>query len=407
MRRTKAQKRDWDTRPVRRITEPIHLPDKKPAQSLRDQLQRRVQTHAVMTDPAYRTRAGVKHYLKFCKRIGEENDAAPKDIGTMVERLRWWLADAPATYTWNGKIKKGIATGSINIYVMHIDHWWAHTTGNPKRMLTGQHEIVADRKLIAASYRSGQRQVHGIDHRQLTELLGATRALTAKTAAVLLRAAYNLAWFGMLRPSEYMLTPAHAQFDPSRHMRAGDIELYDGLERLPHDSRREATHMTVNIKQSKSDWQRLGATLTIGAIGGIDCPVACMQTYMRAARPERTGPLFPGLKYQSMLTTLRKLIHKDGELYGLHSFRVGGAQALAMAGRSFEYIMARGRWKNVESVVRYVETPLEIRITDSRDMTLRRDAPPRRPTSVWGGTHYPEVGRPRNTSTRGRVPRSG
>ena len=67
----------------------------------------------------------------------------------------------------------------------------------------------------------------------------------------------------------------------------------------------------------------------------------------------------------------------------------------------FEYIMARGRWKNVESVVRYVETPLDIKITDSRDMTLQRDAPPGRPTSVWGGTHYPEVGRPRNTSVRG------
>ena len=52
--------------------------------------------------------------------------------------------------------------------------------------------------MIAASYRSGQRQVHGIDYTQLTELLDATRTLTAKTAATLLRAAYNLAWFGKL-----------------------------------------------------------------------------------------------------------------------------------------------------------------------------------------------------------------
>ena len=205
----------------------------------------------------------------------------------------------------------------------------------------------------------------------------------------------------MLRPSEYMLTPGHPEFDPSRHMRAGDIELFKGSRLISHTDNQEATHMTVNVKQSKSDWQRLGATLTIGAIGGQDCPVACMQRYLRAQKPAREGPLFPGLRYQTMLTTLRKLIKKDEELYGLHSFRVGGAQALAMAGRSFEYIMARGRWKNVESVVRYVETPLDIRITDSRDMTLQRDAPPGRPTSVWGGTHYPEVGRPRNTSVRG------
>ena len=401
MRRTKAQRADWDTRPVRQITEPIRLSGRRPTEELKAQLKQKVQTHAVLTDPTYRTRAGVNHYVKFCERIGEHNNIAPRDTAEMVERLRWWLADAPVTYTWKGRKKKGLATGSINVYVMNIDHWWAHTTGNPQRLLTGQPEVVADRKLITASYRSGQRQVHGLLYEDVKQLLGAAEKLPTKAAGTMLRAAYNLAWFGMLRPSEYMLTPGHPEFDPSRHMRAGDIELFRGSKLISHTDTQEATHMTVNVKQSKSDWQRLGATLTIGAIGGQDCPVACMQRYLRAQRPAREGPLFPGLRYQTMLTTLRKLIKKDEELYGLHSFRVGGAQALAMAGRSFEYIMARGRWKNVESVVRYVETPLDIRITDSRDMTLQRDAPPGRPTSVWGGTHYPEVGRPRNTSVRG------
>ena len=126
-----------------------------------------------------------------------------------------------------------------------------------------------------------------------------------------------------------------------------------------------------------------------------------MQVYLRTRKVTAEEPLFPGLRYTTMLPTLRKMIGKDAELYGLHNFRVGGAQALAMAGRSFEYIMAKGRWKCVESVIRYVETPLEIRITDSRDMTMQRTAPPRQPQSVWGGEHDPEMGRPRN------CPRSG
>ena len=70
---------------------------------------------------------------------------------------------------------------------------------NPQSWVT--HRKVTENhrpKMIAASYRSGQRQVHGIDYTQLTELLDATRTLTAKTAATLLRAAYNLAWFGKL-----------------------------------------------------------------------------------------------------------------------------------------------------------------------------------------------------------------
>ena len=47
----------------------------------------------------------------------------------------------------------------------------------------------------------------------------------------------------------------------------------------------------------------------------------------------------------------------EGYLYGLHSFRVGGAQALALSGRSVRYIMSRGRWKSPESVATYVAAP--------------------------------------------------
>ena len=116
-----------------------------------------------------------------------------------------------------------------------------------------------------------------------------------------------------------------------------------------------------------------------------------MRKYLRSKRLDPRGPLFPGLKYASMLRILRKLLKKDTELYGMHSFRVGGAQAMALAGRSFQYIMAKGRWKSVESVTRYVETPMEIKISDAKAMTMRRTAPPEAPTDVWGRAHYPEV----------------
>ena len=56
--------------------------------------------------------------------------------------------------------------------------------------------------------------------------------------------------------------------------------------------------------------------------------------------------------------------------FGGHSFRIGGAQALAAAGKSIIYIMSYGRWRGVESVLRYVATPTHIRELDSRDMIL-------------------------------------
>ena len=82
----------------------------------------------------------------------------------------------------------------------------------------------------------------------------------------------------------------------------------------------------------------------------------------------------------------------------MHSFRVGGAQAMALAGRSFEYIMAKGRWKHLESVIRYVETPMHIRARDSQMMTqAQRTAPGNIATQVWGEAH--------SNSEMGRQPR--
>jgi hypothetical protein len=169
-------------------------------------------------------------------------------------------------------------------------------------------------------------------------------------------------------------------------MRAGDVQLYKGNTPLHAHSEQTATRMTVNVKQSKTDHQRMGAGLTLGATTDTAiCPVRHMQQYLRHSKPPAEGPLYPGLQYRTMLKTTRALIKKDPELYGLHSFRVGGAQAMALSGRSFEYIMAKGRWKHLESVIRYVETPMHIRMRDSQMMTqAQRAAPGTIATQVWG-----------------------
>ena len=54
------------------------------------------------------------------------------------------------------------------------------------------------------------------------------------------------------------------------------------------------------------------------------------------------------LQYSSALKVLKMHVGTEGYLYGLHSFRVGGAEALALAGKSVRYIMSRGRWKSPE-----------------------------------------------------------
>ena len=56
------------------------------------------------------------------------------------------------------------------------------------------------------------------------------------------------------------------------------------------------------------------------------------------------------------------------DAYDGHSFRIGGAQALAAAGKSVMYIMHYGRWTCIKSDLRYVTVPDFLRALDARDM---------------------------------------
>ena len=77
-----------------------------------------------------------------------------------------------------------------------------------------------------------------------------------------------------------------------------------------------------------------------------------------------------------MLTACLQCAGLTPKRFGGHSFRIGGAQALAAAGKSVLYIMSYGRWKCVDSVLRYVTTPEFIRTMDAKQMaTAVVDAP--------------------------------
>jgi hypothetical protein len=291
----------------------------------------------------------------------------------MAENTKAWMADAVQTY-WDpttGKVKKCLSTSSIQPYLAHLDQWYALVTDTPRGLLQKNDSVSRHRRIITASYWSARRQVHGITYEDLETILANARARQGRSVSML-TAAYTLAWFALLRPTEYMLTPLHKSFDKTRHLRAGDVTFYKGLRELKVTDGDTPDRMVVNVKQSKTDWSRLGAKLVVGETRTINCPVRNMWEYRRKACPPPHGPLFPGLRYTTMLKVTRSYIGKNPELYGMHSFRVGGAQAMALAGRSATYIMSRGRWKNVESVSRYVEAPDETKAGDSAAMAKTR-----------------------------------
>jgi hypothetical protein len=304
----------------------------------------------------------------------------------MAKHIIAWMADAVQTYVdpTSGKTKRALSTSSIPTYLSHIDHWYSLETRAPRGLLQRNIEVTRHRKLIASTYWSARKQVHGITYEKLTKLMANTRNLDQRTGE-LLRAAYSLAWFALLRPTEYLLTPLHHKFDRTRHLRAGDVTFWAGRAEVKAGSQGRPDRMIINIKQSKTDSSRLGAILVVGVTGTDCCPVRAMWTYLKNKKPKQTGPLFPGLKYSTMLKTTRHLLGNDSNLYGMHSFRVGGAQAMALAGSSATYIMSRGRWKNIESVSRYVEAPEEIKAADSAAMAkTAQQRAEERPTISWG-----------------------
>jgi len=73
------------------------------------------------------------------------------------------------------------------------------------------------------------------------------------------------------------------------------------------------------------------------------------------------------------LTTMLRgtgMSRQEASQYGGHSFRVGGAQGLALSQHSLPYIMCYGRWRSIDSVMTYVSTPLHMRENDARAMLL-------------------------------------
>jgi hypothetical protein len=193
----------------------------------------------------------------------------------------------------------------------------------------------------------------------------------------------SVMWAGLLRPGEAVLTPLYPKFDVTRHRKMGNVRFFTKAGVRCEPGRGDVpARLELDIDYSKTDQRRMAAyTVVVGATGDLGfCPVMAMWAYLEArgqGPPE--APLFTlgGGKpaTYACLCALVQSALRDGGMpaheckhYAGHSFRIGGAQALALAGRSVEYVMAMGRWRCLESVMTYVGAPHEMRMTDVADM---------------------------------------
>ena len=149
----------------------------------------------------------------------------------------------------------------------------------------------------------------------------------------MLKSASLLAFFGLLRASEY-LSKNSRHFDPEDTLLFHDIQFNNIF-----------SHVTIHIKKSKTDPFRHGCYIKVWAVNSHYCPVQTLRLYYTQNMFE--GPLF---QFQNGSYLTRRTFSDIIQLclpqtyLNTHSFRIGGASAAFTAGIPETTIQTLGRW---------------------------------------------------------------
>jgi hypothetical protein len=148
----------------------------------------------------------------------------------------------------------------------------------------------------------------------------------------MLKAASLIAFFGLLRASEYLTS--NSNYFTNDTLLVTDIQFANNFN-----------YVTIHIKQSKTDPFRQGCYIKVWANHGSSCPVRNLRIYL--LQNNHIGPLFQ-FNNRSYLTraTFSKIIQLclPNTNLNTHSFRIGGASAAHEAGVPDTTIQTLGRW---------------------------------------------------------------
>lgn len=155
----------------------------------------------------------------------------------------------------------------------------------------------------------------------------------------LFRAAFSLAFWGLFRVGEITATKGR---NIDHILAVHDITMNANIGVL-----------RIHLRFSKTDQTGQGVFIDLKRVGSIVCPFDSMKQYL-AARPSVNGPLFIHFngkaltRYQFSAVLNKTLIFAgvNPAKYKSHSFRLGGATAMSVAGKSVDEIKLMGRWKS-------------------------------------------------------------
>ena len=319
---------------------------------------------------------GVRSYLRFCERLTWDRQRILPEWGRMVDNLILYVTDAVQTYTWNvGPLtfsKRAVKPETAAGYAREVAKWYAEEMATSD-MVHKAPRLQAVVKLLREAMPAGSEQKEGLTSANMESVL---RHLESVPHGKMWRAMMGMAWIGLLRPCEFVV-PSQGKYDVTSHASVDNIIFYKHDVEVKPGSTTKPTRMVFVVKKSKTDQDRMTRDVVVGLTGSSWCPLTMMWDYLSEGARDGHESLFTVNKkpvtYKQMRKVLSEALKSVGlepKCFGGHSFRIGGAQALAAAGKSIIYIMSYGRWRCVESVLRYVATPVFMRELDSRDMVL-------------------------------------
>ena len=350
-----------------------------------EQLTQQVQ-HVQQQLPQRVTTTGVNQYL----RMGARADVPlaqlfPEDTAQMSLNLQRFMVDVVLSYpymdphTSRQRTKSAVQVSTSKRYMEEVARYYDEVTGRPHKLHLNP-AVKAFVTHLQKSLPGTNCQKSGLTSATLKEVVGALRVLHGNGSVQ--EAVMVTAWTALMRPGECVVTPRYPQWDVSRHLAPQDNEFYEGeARRWPGDGRGVPPRMKFVIKDSKTEHFRLTSKMVVGRTGDpMLCAVRAMWQYMElnAASLSPASALFvlggKPYSYDRLVGDLHAGLLASGcppsevRNYAGHSFRVGGAQVLALASYSLPYIMALGRWKCVESVLTYVKPTNILRVRDARAM---------------------------------------
>ena len=138
--------------------------------------------------------------------------------------------------------------------------------------------------------------------------------------------------------------PSDDSYNPESHLSYSDIAVNDA---------KTPSIVSLQIKQSKTDQERVGTRVVIGRTGDDICPINAFLTYL-SRRRDKPGPLFqwrdgPPLAKSQFVSKVRSVplaANLPATDFAGHSFRIGAATTAATAGLDDSTIQTLGRWKS-------------------------------------------------------------